>query len=300
MKRIPKSFLLGLLVLISPAFSCSGDNENLILQDKTLEGPANLSKKELSATIDIYKKDYGVILSDESSVFQELERIKGESYKNHKSYNQVVQINLKQNQVVVSYGIDDLSKEYSLTQKEFLVTFYNQAANVGFLEVSNIVEKYQEKLKLSKMSQSEKDVIRTILDTSELALQAIDEMAERGLSQKSDPYWDCVQEKLGVYVARGMVEGTVAGGIQGGLAGASGGTIVLPGVGTAGGATNGAVFGAARGAVVGAMGGAFWAAADCLRFLDNGSGGGSGCATERVQTGNHGMIFSVCAAQENH
>ncbi|MBB1139269.1 hypothetical protein [Myroides sp. WP-1] len=96
-----------------------------------------------------------------------------------------------------------------------------------------------------------------------------------GSNPKYTSWLDCMTQKGGAPIARGLVEGAIGGAIGGAIAGAGGGTVAVPIIGTTVGAVGGAVFVGAAGASTGMLGGFLWASVDCFTQTQGGSGSGN-------------------------
>ncbi len=290
---------LSFILFFGLILSCSNSNiEHFEAQENQLNYP------QLTANLDKRIDAFMPYFQNQEAMFSALVPSEyGNSSKGSNAYN-VVTIRID-TAIEVKYHKSDISDIYNDKQKNFLLDYFNEAANAEGSELLDIISSYKKALDSNSFSEEEYQQVFFILDSAEKTVisieQALRESAtskkDNGITSKNNCFWDCMAGK-GKEISRGMVGGAISGAVVGGVLGAGGGTVVFPILGTATGAVAGAVFGGAEGAMYGATTAALWATTDCAIKCGQtgGLGGAGGCSRVTEPIGNTGnsMIFQVC------
>tara|TARA_B110000908_G_C10155942_1_gene403638 strand:+ start:203 stop:1072 length:870 start_codon:yes stop_codon:yes gene_type:complete len=277
MKNLKQTLIL--LTSIGLIFSCTNEKT----ENQEFVG---IDYQQLSLDVDEHLKSFTPYFETQESLISTYGRFKVEPQSEKSSDDLLITINVDISSDRVEYTIEDLADIYNNEQKVFLLTYFNEAANVKGSELIYVISKHKLKLKSTSFNNEEYDQIFSILDTAEKTVILIEEMLSSSISSKTNDslsakgncFLECMAGK-GRNIGRAIAGGAITGGVTGAYIGGTGGTVLLPGIGTATGAVGGAVFGAAGGAISSGIITTFFLAADCaIQCGGSGSASGGGCA----------------------
>ena len=261
MKKLNKIVVIFITAIIT--FNSCNEKEDSIANYEI----NTIDYNKLNGDLKKYASSFKVGFNSENSII--------ESY--NKYFNKAPNLNQQLRRVESNNLVTILFPEhYSEGIKIFLLEFYNELGNAYDYQVLNIIDKYQSKLDNSNLLINEKEQINSILSSSKIAIQNIEDIMRNNNNNTGQfarssggGFWACMKEEAGKKIGRGMVGGLARGAYVGAVAGAAGGTVIVPGLGTVAGAVAGGVVGGAKGAIVGAVVGAIWASADCLKAIQS-------------------------------
>ncbi len=142
--------------------------------------------------------------------------------------------------------------------KDLLIPLIAEVSEASDDEVISVVEKYENEIALSEMSNETKSDLYFLTFSFKTTMEAY-------LQEKNNAgFWDCFRKKAGRAIGEGIAVGFLTGCTYGAYVGGTAGTVVVPFFGTVVGGVAGCVLGGTSGAIIGAVGNTILAAGKCL------------------------------------